>query len=126
MPLVVGIAWLVGAMGLFGIPFNMANFFAIPILIGIGVDFGVHLVHRIKSDGTAAAMGSSTGKGVVLTAAANAVGFGAMMMAAHRGIASLGQIMAVGALCCLAAALIAMPPVARLIIRDPGTGTRKP
>ncbi len=112
MPLAVGLAWLLGAMGLFGIPFNMANFFAIPILIGIGVDFGVHLVHRIRRDGVRAAMASSTTKGVLLTAIANAVGFGAMLLAAHRGIASLGQIMAIGSLCCLAAAMVAMPPVA--------------
>ena len=118
MPLVTGLAWLVGCMGLFGIPFNMANFFAVPILIGIGVDFGVHLVHRIQRDGVEAAMASSTGKGVLLTAVANAVGFGAMMMAAHRGIASLGQIMALGSICCLAAAMFAMPPVAGWLLKQ--------
>jgi hypothetical protein len=112
-PLVVGLLWLFGAMGLFGIPFNMANFFAIPILIGIGVDFGVHLVHRLKRERSLSAMTTSTGKGVILTAVTNAVGFGAMMMAAHQGISSLGQIMAVGAVCCLAAALVALPPLAK-------------
>lgn len=114
-PLAVGLLWLFGLMGLFDIPFNMANFFAIPILIGIGVDFGVHLVHRIRADRSLGAIATSTGKGVVLTAATNAVGFGAMMLAAHRGIASLGEIMAIGALCCLAAALIAMPPLAKFL-----------
>jgi len=115
MPLVVGLAWLAGIMGLFNIPFNMANFFAIPIIIGIGVDFGVHLAHRLKNERSLKAMATSTGKGVVLTAATNAVGFGAMMLAAHQGIASLGQIMAIGALCCLAAAMIAMPPLAKFL-----------
>ena len=113
MPLTVGTLWLLGVMGFARIPFNMANFFAIPILIGIGVDFGVHLVHRLRADGSFAAMASSTGKAVVLTAVANAIGFGIMVFAHHRGIASLGQIMAIGCLCCLAAALVAMPPVAK-------------
>ncbi|MCK5496386.1 MAG: hypothetical protein KAI80_08250, partial [Hyphomicrobiaceae bacterium] len=119
MPLVVGTLWLVGFMGLFGIPFNMANFFAIPILIGIGVDNGVHLAHRMQRDGYVAAICKSTGKGVMLTALANAVGFGAMMLAAHRGIASLGQIMALGGLTMLVAALIAMPPVAHWVMKIP-------
>ncbi len=119
MPLAVGTAWLLGFMGIFGIPFNMANFFAIPILIGIGVDNGVHLSHRMERDGYVAAVGKSTGKGVVLTALANAVGFGAMMLAAHRGIASLGQIMALGGLTFLAAALLAMPPIAHWAMRIP-------
>lgn len=113
MPLTVGTLWLVGVMGIAGIPFNMANFFAIPILIGIGVDFGVHLVHRLRAESSFEAMASSTGKAVVLTAAANAIGFGVMTFAHHQGIASLGQIMAIGCVCCLAAAMVAMPPVAR-------------
>lgn len=119
MPLVVGTAWLTGLMGIFGIPFNMANFFAIPILIGIGVDNGVHLAHRMERDGYVAAIGKSTGKGVMLTALANAVGFGAMMLAAHRGIASLGQIMAIGGIVFLAAALLVMPPMAHWVMRIP-------
>ncbi len=56
---------------------------------------------------------------MVLTALANAIGFGAMMLAAHRGIASLGQIMAIGGLAFLAAALLAMPPVAHWVMRIP-------
>jgi hopanoid biosynthesis associated RND transporter like protein HpnN len=119
MPLAVGTLWLVSLMGIFGIPFNMANFFAIPILIGIGVDNGVHLVHRMERDGYVSAIGKSTGKGVVLTALSNAIGFGAMMLAVHRGIASLGQIMAIGGLAFLAAALIAMPPVAHWVMKIP-------
>jgi hopanoid biosynthesis associated RND transporter like protein HpnN len=113
MPLTVGTLWLLGVMGIAKIPFNMANFFAIPILIGIGVDFGVHLVHRLRAEKSFDAMASSTGKAVVLTAVANAIGFGIMVFARHQGIASLGQIMAIGCLCCLAAALFAMPPVAK-------------
>jgi len=113
MPLAVGTLWLVGLMGLFGVPFNMANFFAIPILIGIGVDNGVHLAHRMQRDNCVEAIGKSTGKGVMLTALANAIGFGTMVFARHQGIASLGQIMAIGCVACLAAALIAMPPVAK-------------
>ena len=126
MPLAVGTLWLVGLMGLFGVPFNMANFFAIPILIGIGVDNGVHLAHRMQRDNCVEAIGKSTGKGVMLTALANAIGFGAMMLAAHRGIASLGQIMAIGGLTMLVAALVAMPPVAHWVMRIPirETGAR--
>lgn len=112
-PLTIGMLWLFGFMGLFKIPFNMANFFAIPILIGIGVDFGVHMVHRLRSEQSLSAMTTSTTRGVVLTAITNAVGFGAMVLAAHRGIASLGQIMAIGATACLLAALVALPPLAK-------------
>ncbi len=119
MPLVLGTFWLLGFMGIFRIPFNMANFFAIPILIGIGVDNGVHLVHRMLRDGNVMSVGESTGKGVLLTAISNIIGFGAMMIAAHRGIASLGQIMAIGGLTLVLAALLAMPPMAHWVMKMP-------
>lgn len=125
MPLLLGTTWLLGFMGMFDIPFNMANFFAIPILIGIGVDNGVHLAHRMQRDECVAAIGASTGKGVLLTSLANAVGFGAMMLAAHRGIASLGQIMAIGGLSFMVASLIAMPPVAHWVMRIPISSERE-
>ncbi|HQG13277.1 MAG TPA: MMPL family transporter [bacterium] len=112
-PLAIGLLWLLGGMGFFGIPFNMANFFAIPILIGIGVDFGVHMVHRLRLEKSLSAMTSSTAKAVVLTALTNAIGFGAMVIASHRGIASLGKIMAIASAACLAATMIVLPSIAK-------------
>ncbi len=112
MPLFLGGLWLVSIMGLFGIPFNLANFFAIPIIIGVGVDSGVHIIHRLKQERELPALGRATGTSVLLTAATNAIGFGMMMIAAHRGIASLGMIMAIGTICCAVAALLVMPPIA--------------
>ena len=46
LPLGVSILWLLEIMGWFNLHFNLANFFAIPILIAIGVDGGVHLFAR--------------------------------------------------------------------------------
>lgn len=112
MPLVLGGLWLVSIMGMFHIPFNLANFFAIPIIIGVGVDSGVHIIHRLKQERELIALGRATGTSVTLTAMTNAIGFGMMMIAAHRGIASLGKIMAIGTICCAIAALLVMPPVA--------------
>ena len=66
-------ALLLGAMGIFGVQFNMANFFAVPLLVGIGVDFGVQVTHRLRRDRSFAAMGSSTGRALIMTAAASHV-----------------------------------------------------
>ena len=56
---------------------------------------------------------------VLLTVLANAIGFGMMMIARHRGLASLGEIMAIGSLACLVAALFVMPPIAASFLRFP-------
>ncbi|MFH1874928.1 MAG: MMPL family transporter [Pseudomonadota bacterium] len=116
LPLLLGGVWMVSIMGLFGISFNLANFFAIPIIIGIGVDSGVHIIHRLRQEKTLEALGRATGTGVMLTAIANAVGFGMMMIAKHQGIASLGEIMVIGTVCTAIAALVVMPIVATKIV----------
>lgn len=113
LTLVAGMILLFGVMGVLGIQFNMANFFAIPILIGTGVDFGVQVVHRLRQEKSFRAMGTSTGRSLLMTAVANGIGFGTMMIAHHRGVASLGQILALGCICCFVAAVMITPPVAR-------------
>ncbi|MBI4126605.1 MAG: MMPL family transporter [Deltaproteobacteria bacterium] len=110
-PLLLAMVWLGAVMGWVGIPFNMANFFAIPILIGVGIDSGVHLVHRLREDGRLTALGSSTARGMIVNGLCNAVGFGMMMIAAHQGLRSLGEVMAIGAALCPLAALLIVPPL---------------
>ncbi|PIR25467.1 MAG: hypothetical protein COX62_07890 [Deltaproteobacteria bacterium CG_4_10_14_0_2_um_filter_43_8] len=119
VPLMVGMFLLVCVMGLLSLSFNMANFFAIPILIGVGVDSGVHLVHRILHERNLSALGTATAKGVLLTVFANAIGFGMMMIASHKGLASLGKVMAIGSITCLLSAVVFMPPLAALLLKLP-------
>ncbi|MBU4484298.1 MMPL family transporter, partial [bacterium] len=117
MPLAIGIFWLVELMGLFNVPFNLANFFSIPILIGIAVDYGVHLIHRVR-EGSCDVIATSTGTAILLTSATTALGFGAMMIASHRGIASLGKIMALGSITCLLASIIILPAALKMLQRN--------
>ena len=56
-PLLVGLLWLLEALPLLGLQFNLANFFALPILIGCGVDGGVHIVHRFWESGSVSSVG---------------------------------------------------------------------
>lgn len=117
LPLSLGLIWLVSAMSIFKISFNMANFFAIPILIGIGIDAGIHLIHRIKNAKSLHPLGTSLGCGIFLTGISNAVGFGAMMIAKHRGIQSLGVIMTIGSMFVMFAALVVVPAIAGRVMK---------
>ena len=51
VPLLVGSVWTLGMMVLFGVQFNMANLLFIPLIIGIGIDNGVHIVHSYRATG---------------------------------------------------------------------------
>lgn len=116
--LMAGLLWLLEIMGWAGIPFNLANFFAIPIILGVGVDNGVQIVHRYLQEGrTVSMMGKSTGAAVLLTSLTTAISFGTLTISAHRGIQSLGFIMALGSLTCLVGSMLLLPAILKLVSR---------
>lgn len=109
LPLMVGLVWLGMAMELVGVSINMANFFVVPILIGIAVDSGVHMMHRFAETGSARDVLRSVGTAVVLTSLTTMVGFGLIATSSHKGLASIGYVMLLGVSTTLLAALILLP-----------------
>ena len=121
VPLFAGIFWLLEIMGITGLSFNLANFFAIPVLIAIGVDGGVHFLARWKelSEGERLYY-TSTPVAVGLSFCTTMIGFGGLLLAHHRGLASLGGIMVTGSATCLVGCMVVLPAVFRLIERIKG------
>lgn len=105
-----GVGMTLGAMPLLGIEVNLANFFAIPMLIGLGVDSAIHVIHRARQDPGGIA---ATVRAVGFTALTTAIGFGALVFAQHRGMRSLGAVMLVGSLCCMYVACVVLPMLLR-------------
>ena len=109
-----GVGMTLGAMPLLGIEVNLANFFAIPMLIGLGIDSAIHIIHRARQDPAGL---QATVRTVGFTALTTAIGFGALVFAQHRGMRSLGTVMLVGSLCCMYAACVVLPLVLGLVSR---------
>ncbi len=128
LPLGISMLWLLELMGWLGLHFNLANFFAIPILIAIGVDGGVHflarwreieplLADRPKQSGVGGLFYTGTPTAVALSFTTTMIGFGGLLFAQHRGMASLGAIMVLGSLMGMLACLFALPPILKLMGR---------
>lgn len=119
VPVSMGFAATFGVMNLAGMQINPANIIVLPLMFGIGVDAGVHMLHRWKQDPTHRPLGltSGTGKGVTITSLATMIGFGCMMLARHRGIQSLGFVLTLGLGMTLLACWFVMPAVLELIQR---------
>jgi predicted RND superfamily exporter protein len=62
-------------------------------------------------------LSQTLGRGVLVASLTTILGFGTLMISTHRGLASLGLILALGVACCTAAALVLLPAVLRLIDR---------
>jgi uncharacterized protein len=108
-PLLLSLAWTAGLMGLFDISFNLANFFSVPILIGLGVDASVHVLHRYHEGGPTRLSLGATRRAVILTALTTIIGFGCLLIAQHRGLRSLGLVMSIGSTCGLIASAFVLP-----------------
>jgi predicted RND superfamily exporter protein len=114
LSLAIGVSWTIGCMAIVGFDFNLANFFAIPILIGLGIDSAIHITHRAHEGALDHGFGS-TRRAVVVTALTTTIGFGALVLAHHQGLQSLGVAMAIGSLCCLASSVWTLPALLRLV-----------
>jgi len=114
-PLGIGMVWTVGLMKLFGWKFNPANIITLPLVIGIGVAYGVYVVDRHREAAQFSLFGSSTGKAILLSACTAVIGFGAMTLGNYPGLVSLGEVMSLGIVCCFAASTVVLPQILRLL-----------
>jgi hopanoid biosynthesis associated RND transporter like protein HpnN len=117
LPVGIGTLWLSGLMGWFGIPFNLANIMTLPLVIGIGVTNGIHILNRFAEERTPGILARSTGKAVLVSGLTAIAGFGSLILAKHRGIHSLGCVMAVGITTCMIAGLTFLPALLNLLGR---------
>ena len=67
IPVAIGTLWLAGLMGWLGVPFNPANIMTLPLVIGIGVTNGIHILNRFAEERTPGILSRSTGKAVLVS-----------------------------------------------------------
>ena len=117
LPVGIGTAWLLGFMGKTGVPFNPANIMTLPLVIGIGVTNGIHILNRFAEEKNPGILAKSTGKAVLVSGLTAITGFGSLMLAKHQGIQSLGFVMSVGIAACMIAGLTFLPALLQLLVR---------
>lgn len=113
LPLGLAMLQLFGLMGVLNIPLNPANMIVLPLILGVGVDIGVHIVHDYLREPAPYRMSGSTATAIVVNTLMNMVGFGSLMIASHQGVYSLGRVLTLGMTCNLLSGLV-MPSLLRL------------
>jgi len=97
VPVMVGVVAGIGIMTLLSIDFNPASIAMIPLVLGIGIDDGIHIVHRSVSHPGERLIDniSHTGRAIVMTSLTNIAAFGSMTFAAYQGLSSSGIFVAI-------------------------------
>jgi len=134
LPVAIGSIWMAGIMGLAGIPFNPADIMTLPLVIGIGVTNGIHILNRFAEEHNPGILAKSTGKAVLVSGLTAMTGFGSLILGRHQGIQSLGLVMTIGIGTCMVAGLTFLPAVLNLLarrgwtlqIKRPGSDNARP
>ncbi len=117
LPVGVGMLQLFGLLGYLNIPLNPANMIVLPLVLGIGIDDGVHVVHDFRLQKGRYRLSASTASAILITSLTTMVGFGSLMIASHRGLQSLGRVLTIGVCCCLFSSLVMLPALLAWLTR---------
>jgi hopanoid biosynthesis associated RND transporter like protein HpnN len=115
-PLAVGLLLMIGGMRLIGISFNSANIIVLPLILGVGIDSAIYILNRYRqgNESPEKVAASSAGVGVFLNALTILFSFGALMVAHHQGVFSIGAVMSLGMVASVAAFLLFLPALLSL------------
>jgi len=109
-PLAITAVFTIATGVLIDMPFNMANVLVIPLVIGLGVDNGIHMVRRFREEGSlVGALGSSMPRAIVLSGLTTLGAFGALSVSSHKGMSSTGILLSLAILYLLASTLLVLP-----------------
>lgn len=120
MPVTCGCLWMLGTIHILGIQLNFLNVVVIPMIIGVGVDNGIHLIHRYYERGDAPTRADlqkaveRTGRALVMTSLTTIMGFGSLALAEFRGIREMGLLSIFGITYTLMASMVLLPALLKI------------
>ena len=116
-PVAVAGVWVLAVSALFDLPFNFANVIVLPLLFGLSVDFGLHLILRAKSDEGEAinAIKTTTPRAILLSALTTLGSFGSIMLSGHPGTSSMGVLLTISIILSMVAILVVLPALITLL-----------
>ena len=108
-PVVMGLLWAAGALAVMRVELDLFAVFAVVTFVGIGVDYGLHLVHRYKQEGDATRSIAELGPVILVAAAVTALGYGTLITSDYPPLRSIGTVSLVAVATLTAASVIVLP-----------------
>jgi predicted exporter len=117
VPVAIAFVWLLAGMQLRGMPFNVLNVVLLPMLVGLGVDYGIHLVFDARESGDVVRSTRAVMLPMLVSAVTTIAGFGSLMGVSNPGVESMGELSAAGIGFALIATIVVLAPLLRLRAR---------
>jgi len=119
IPVAFGIGGVFALSMYLDVSLSAGSIMMIPLIVGIGVDDGVHILHRYLEEGKGSipSVILNTGKAVFLTTVTTCLAFSTFMFAAHPGMRTLGPVPVLGIALCFIASIFLLPAILSLMER---------
>ena len=117
VPVATGVLWALGVMALVGYPLNLLNVFVITMVIGVGSDYAIYMIHRVREGATIPEL-AQTARAVLLSALTTIVGFGTLVTTHYPGLQSMGWMASLGVAFAVLSAIVLVP----LVMQRTGQG----
>jgi predicted RND superfamily exporter protein len=117
LSLIAAAAGTIATLKIIQFPINLLNVLAFPLMLGVGVDYGTHIILAAREQGDALRNISDVLKPIALSGLTTATGFGALILAQNAALSGLGTICAVGVSWCLLASLLIVTPATVILGR---------
>jgi predicted RND superfamily exporter protein len=116
--LLLALAATVATLKVTGIRLNLLNALAFPLVIGVGVDYGMHILSAARAEGNVHEHLATVMKPLVICGLTTMSGFGALTFAHNPALSSLGRVCALGVFCCLVSSVVFILPAYRALKRS--------
>lgn len=123
-PIVLALLLTVASTVILDMPFNLANIIVLPLILGLGVAFGIQIVSRSRTEPSARLMETSTPRAVLFSALTTTGSFAALALSNHPGTASMGTLLTISIAFTLGCTLLVLPALLELRERQKGRTRR--
>jgi len=119
-PLILAGLFTMASTVLTNTPINYANIIALPLLLGLGVDNGIHMVEKLHHSLSEKQniYQSSTARAMFYGALTTASSFAGLAFSPHQGIASMGLIITMGIFWIMVCTFVILPALSKLVLRE--------
>jgi predicted RND superfamily exporter protein len=116
IPIIMSLMLTSAVAALLGMPYNFANIIVIPLILGIGVDDSIHIIHHFRRELSTnhGLLGTSTARAVLFSALTTIVSFGSLSILDHRGTASLGKLLTLSMGFIILSTLVVLPALLKI------------
>ena len=112
LPLILAMVVTAASSVILDLPLNLANIIALPLLLGLGIAFGIYLVMRKRSGlDVEHLFRSSTPRAVLFSALTTVASFGSLAFSEHRGMSGMGLLLTLALSFALLSTLVVLPAV---------------